>query len=220
MDLVVYDIKDLKKRTLDKNNISDIKDGFIYFTLDIIPILKERYSLLKFMIVDEKGEYIIDIMSDKICFFETEYNKLDDDIKEKISKYNITNVDGKYITAFMYDWQFECDFDCFKNYDPIYEISSKIVWNVERVKRAYKLKIWLDIPKTYVDYCDSISKLIKIFDLDYSKLDIKDEIKELLRSAEKKLLIEYTNQELDLYFKKFCVLFMEKEEFLKNEREK
>lgn len=206
--MIVYNYY-LKPIELNISNYMDgMEDGFIYFSLDALNILKKHFSLIVYELVSDGCEIIIDILTDKICFFVSEYIKLPESVKKEICSYNLSNVTSGFYSEFMYYWQIRCSFNCFKQSSIKYSLGNEILSDDELVKKCIKSKVWIDMPKNYEEFCEVISFLIDLFEIRYNELDIKKEIKELLRSTEHRLLINYTDDELELYTLKFFHLFL------------
>lgn len=208
-NIVVYDLFDFRKRKLDTKNLDDdITCGFIYFSYEALKILSQHYSIIGYCMLSSFRRFPIDILSDKICLFEGVFNSLDESVKDEVSKYNIFDVTKGYLSTFMNDWQFKCDFNCFDNHGKLIKLSSKIIGTKKYLNKALTDKTCIYYPTCYVDFCNVVSSLINLFELNYLELDWETNIKEIISSCIKKLYIRLTMDQMYEFIDSLCVYLL------------
>lgn len=196
-------------RKIDESNYNDDVDaGLIVFDKKCMEYLKERYIFLELQMVDmhTKDSILVDILNDKIVFWEGEFNKLPYEVKKKLEKYNIKSKLNRIISKPMFEWQLNANSD-YEKYEFPYQMLGKYILK-NCFELAYESRISTELPETCDDLRDKVNNLLKFFSIKYSQL-FRDEVgyKELekvlnnkykLNSAKSKGLFDY-----------FCYILLE-----------
>lgn len=95
-------------RPINENNWNDDMDaGLIAFDKKCLKYLKKRYLFIEYHMVDlfNQKSVLVDILDDKVVFWEGEFNQLPFEVKKDLEKYNIKTPSEKLMTPAMFDWQ-------------------------------------------------------------------------------------------------------------------
>ncbi len=206
---IVYSFPSFEKRGLNLRNYNDdIECGFLYFTKESLEKLKDKYVIIGYYIIDkiEKTRHLIDVMNDKISFFEGEFNQLHNEIKDDLLNYNIVSQ-KPYYTEFMFKWQFCCDLNVYNMNDAI-----KMFSFINRKETCLDICIEKNLniyfPSSYLELCEVVRNIIILFDMDYMNMDFVPDYKHLLYSLENRLLINFTEKDVYVYFVNFCRIIL------------
>ena len=158
-------------RNIDESNWNDDVDaGLIVFDKKCLKYLKERYIFLEFAMIDmyTKDSILVDFVSDKIVFWEGEFNKLPYEVKKELEKYNIKKKMNGIISPAMFEWQLNGNLD-YGKYEPYYQKLGKYVLE-NYFDIAYESRISTELPETYKDLIEKVNELLNFFSLEYKKL--------------------------------------------------
>lgn len=158
-------------RNIDESNWNDDMDaGLIVFDKKCLKKLKERYIFLEFAMIDihTKDSVLVDFVSDKIVFWEGEFNKLPYEVKKELEKYNIKKKMNGIISHAMFEWQLNCNLE-YGKYEPYYQKLGKYVLE-NYFDIAYESRISTELPETYKDLIKKVNELLKLFSLEYEQL--------------------------------------------------
>lgn len=210
-EIVVYDLRTLEKRKLNTKNFDDDTTcGFVYFSFEALRILNQHYSIIGYCMISSSRRFPVDVLSDKICLFEGVFNSLDESVKKEISRYNLTDVTKCYLSGFMNDWQFKCDFNCFERHGELIKLSSKIIGSRKQLNKAIVNKTCIYYPVNYIGFCEVVSSIINLFELNYLELDWETNIKEIVSSCIKKLYIKLSLDQMYEFIDSLCIYLIEK----------
>lgn len=158
-------------RKINESNWNDDMDaGLIVFDKKCIKYLKERYIFLEFAMVDmyTKDSVLIDFVSDKIVFWEGEFNKLPYEVKKELEKYNIKKKMNGIISPAMFEWQLNGNLD-YEKQEPYYQKLGKYILE-KHFDVAYESRISTELPETYKELIEKVNDLLKFFSLEYKQL--------------------------------------------------
>lgn len=158
-------------RNIDESNWNDDMDaGLIVFDKKCLKYLKERYIFLEFAMIDmhTKDSILVDFVSDKIVFWEGEFNKLPYEVKKELEKHNIKKKMNGIISPAMFEWQLNGNLD-YGKYEPYYQKLGKYVLE-NYFDIAYESRISTELPETYEDLIEKVNELLNFFSLEYKKL--------------------------------------------------
>lgn len=158
-------------RNIDESNWNDDMDaGLIVVDKKCLKYLKERYIFLEFAMVDmyTKDSILVDFVSDKIVFWEGEFNKLPYEVKKELEKYNIKKKMNGIISPAMFEWQLNGNLD-YEKYEPYYQKLGKYILE-KYFDIAYESRISTELPETYKDLIEKVNELLKLFSLEYKQL--------------------------------------------------
>lgn len=174
----VISLDSLKIREHTPNNLDDdINAGLVIFKKEIINILKADYYFYDLMIIDKynvNDTYLIDILDDMVVFWEGEYNKLPNDIKDKIEVFNYVPSEIKgIISPGMMAWQLEADWNYYKKLYPEQLLAMEIRENY--FNSAIEIGITFLIPNTLTEFKNFIINIEKITGIKLSLFNSKHE---------------------------------------------
>lgn len=158
-------------RNIDESNWNDDMDaGLIVFDKKCLKYLKERYIFLEFAMIDmyTKDSILVDFVSDKIVFWEGEFNKLPYEVKKELEKYNIKKKMNGIISPAMFEWQLNGNLD-YGKYEPYYQKLGRYVLE-NYFDIAYESRISTELPETYNALIEKVNELLKLHSLEYKQL--------------------------------------------------
>lgn len=203
----VVDMGSLEVRKHNPNNYDDdTQAGFVIFKKEVLDILKNDYYIYDLTIIEKddiQNNIIIDILSDKVVFWEGEYNKFSDEMKNKIDSFNyIPEPIENIISPAMMAWQLEVDWNYHKKLFP-----NQMLANLIRKKyfnNAIDVGISFYEPNNIIEFREFILKLESITKITLGNFnpEIKD-VKNLYNIYGKNEITLSESEIVELY-QKYC----------------
>lgn len=132
----------------------DRTEGFVCFKPDVIKLLQQKYVFFDLQMFDKndiQNRYLIDILDDKVVFWEGEYNKLPSSVKEEIDVFNfIPQTPKGIVSEAMAAMQLEGDWNWDRKLSPDYLLANKL--------REYMFNRAFDVGLSFIEP-QSISEL-------------------------------------------------------------
>jgi hypothetical protein len=203
----VVDLGEFKPRKHNFNHFNgDTIEGFVCFRPDVINVLKEYYFFYDLQIVEKKNinnTYLIDVLGDKIVFWEAEYNKLPKEIKNKIDFYNYVPKDiNGIISEAMSAMQLEVDWDWDKKLSPSLTLANLIREKV--FNRALDIGLSFIEPQNMSDLKKFILKIESLTNVRLERFNQNsEEVKQLISIREGSEIKEALS-DLNLLYQKYC----------------
>lgn len=206
-DIKVIDLATNEGRRHNPNNFNDDTDaGLVVFDKDVINIIDNYYYVYDLMIYDKiniDNYYLIDILDDYVVFWEGEYNKLPEIIKDEIDSYNILPDKQKgIISPGMFAWQLGADWNYYKKLYPEQLLAMKV--KETSFNKAIEIGMTFLIPKNLLVFKHFIEKMEEITDIRLSIFNSKLEDVQLLNKIASGEFVEIAYDELKLLFRKYC----------------
>ncbi|GAB3059190.1 hypothetical protein ACFOU0_04750 [Salinicoccus sesuvii] len=150
-NIKVVDLNSSTARSLDSTHYNgDTTEGFVCFQKEVLDKLKIHYYLYDVVIINKENtenQYLIDVLDDKVVFWEAEYNKLPISIKDEIDSYNFIPKDMTgLISPAMAAMQLEVDWNWSEKLQPSQKLSYKL--------REDNIKKSIDMGLTFYDPTD------------------------------------------------------------------
>lgn len=206
-NIQVLDLNDLKPRSHNSSHYNgDTIEGFVCFKPEVINILKGYYYFYDLQMVDKnniENTYLVDVLGDKVVFWEAEYNKLPDFIKDQIDTYNFVPIDKKgVISQAMSAMQLEVDWNWDKKLTPEYILANLI--RERSFKRAIDMGLTFIEPKTEAELRDFILKVesltsVRLERFNPNSVDVKQLI--IIRDGDN---FEESTNDLKILYQKYC----------------
>lgn len=191
-----------------ENLDDDMEAGLVLFKEDVMDILEKYYYFYDLVMYDKENienKYLVDVLDDKVVFWEGEYNKLPNFIKSKIDKFNYgSNEEIGIISPAMKAWQLDVDWDFHLKFTPEQELARLI--KLKFFNAAIELDLSFQLIKDkdkLSDFIKKIEKLTKI-KIEIFNQDTKD-VKELLKIRNKEK-VKINTEETKLLFRKYCIV--------------
>jgi hypothetical protein len=205
-NIQVLDLKDLKPRMHNSDHYNgDTIEGFICFKPEVINILKEYYYFYDLQMVDKsniENSYLVDVLGDKIVFWEAEYNKLPTSVKDKIDPLNFVPEDKKrIISEAMSSMQLEVNWNWDKKLSPEYSLANLI--RERAFKRAIDISLSFIEPKNNEDLKDFILKIEALTSIKLERFNSSaEDVRRLISIRQGSNLEE--SVDLTLLYQKYC----------------
>lgn len=181
-NIKVIDLGTHEIRNHNPNNYNgDTDEGFVIFSSDVISILEDYYFFYGIEMIEKENvenTLLVDYLGDKVVFWEAEYNKLSQKIKDKIDKYNIT-IDvskDRFISKAMFTMQLEASW----NWDKELEPDKKLGYDIKNLMfdKAININLNFIYPKNtnkLKEFINSIENLtnikLEVFNTNASDVD-------------------------------------------------
>ncbi|GCL74901.1 hypothetical protein PN4B1_48870 [Paenibacillus naphthalenovorans] len=205
-NIQVLDLKDLKPRMHNSSHYNgDTIEGFICFKPEVINILKEYYYFYDLQMVDKsniENSYLVDVLGDKIVFWEAEYNKLPTSVKDEIDPFNFVPEDKKrIISEAMSSMQLEVDWNWDKKLSPEYLLANLI--RERAFNRAIDISLTFIEPKHKEDLRDFILKIEALTGIKLERFNTSaNDVKRLISIRQGSTLEEPVD--LKILYQKYC----------------
>lgn len=186
----------------------DTVEGFVCFKKDVINVLKEDYYFYDLQIIEKnntRNSYLIDVLEDKIVFWEGEYNKLPEVVKDSIDSYNFVPLDisnnRNLISSSMAAMQLSADWNWHLKLPPQYLLANSIRENY--FKRAIDMDLTFIDPQNELDLKNFILKIELLTEIQLSNFKASSDVNRLLeiRNSGQKNKV---SQDLRLLYQKYC----------------
>lgn len=206
-NIQVIDLTNLNIRKHNFNHYDgDTIEGFVCFRPDVINVLKEFYYFYDLQMVDKMNidnTYLVDVLEDKIVFWEAEYNKLPNQIKDKIDSYNFVPKDKKGFTSeAMFAMQLEANWDWDKKLSPEYKLANLI--REKAFSRAIDLGLSFIKPQDEEDLKGFILKIEALTNIKLEKFNQNSEEVKTLINIRQGRNLGINLKDLNLLYQKYC----------------
>lgn len=206
-NIQVLDLTDLTPRPHNSSHYNgDTIEGFICFKSEVINVLNGYYYFYDLQMIDKnniENTYLVDVLGDKVVFWEAEYNKLPDFIKEQIDPYNFVPVDKSgIISQAMSAMQLEVDWNWDKKLSPEYMLANLI--RERAFKRAIDMGLTFIEPKNEAELKEFILKVesltnVKLERFNSASVDVKQ-----LNNIRNGANMDKSVNDLKLLYLKYC----------------
>lgn len=206
-NITVLDLNNLHPREHNSNHFNgDTIEGFVCFKPEVISILKEYFYFYDLQLVDKNNNdntYLVDVLGDKVVFWEAEYNKLPDYIKNKIDFFNfVPNNKNKIISPAMSAMQLEVDWNWDRKLTPEYMLANLI--REKAFKRAIDAGLSFTEPQNKDELKDFILKIEFLTNVSLEMFNSSsDDVKQLI-NIRNGSNISSPVEDLKLLYLKYC----------------
>lgn len=212
---VKYEGRNIKVISLDtgkvrqhnpRNYDDDMNAGFILFKKEVLDILKEHYYIYHLTMYDKKNienKYLVDILEDKVVFWEGEYNKLPISIKDKIDSFNFgADNESGIISPGMMAWQLNVDWNFHLKLYPEQQLA--FVIKAKYFNAAIENGLYFTVPENLQEFKEFILKVEKVTEVSLIKFNQShDDVKKLMQISKGELKsLDY--EEMKLLYRKYC----------------
>ncbi|MBM7110587.1 hypothetical protein SAM19_03996 [Brevibacillus laterosporus] len=204
-NIQVIDLGELKPRKHNPGHYNgDTIEGFICFKPEVLNVLEEFYYFYDLQMIDKnnlENSYLIDVLKDKVVFWEAEYNKLPASIKDKVDKYNFVPQNTKsIISPAMSAMQLEVDWNWDQKLTPDYMLANLV--RERAFNRAIDLGLSFIEPKNAADLREFIIKIESLTNIRLERFNINsEEVRKLINIRDGALS---ASAELKLLYLKYC----------------
>lgn len=210
---MVYDETVKSFRKLIKTNYNDdIICGTVFLNREALSEIKKFFYICGYILIDKKHGcmYPIDIHKDKIVIFEGTYNCMPTDLKISLLKYNIKLLPERIWSSFFIQWQFFCDFNAIEKHGSFIKLCSNILNSQKKYSQFISYDVALYEPITYSELCNFIRNILEISNVDICGCDFYADKKYLLDSLNRGYHMNFTDEEITLYFHQISKLIDER----------
>lgn len=175
LDFIIPDNNQLKlvtnsisggTRPINEHNWNDDVDaGLLVFRPACLKMLKKRYIIIELHMIDlfTKKSTLIDIVDDKVVFWEGEFNQLPYEIKKSLEPFNIKTNSKGIISKPMFEWQLNGNLEYDKFEYPYLKLGKNIIENYYDL--ACDMKCSLDLPNNSKELLEKINNILAIYKL-------------------------------------------------------
>ncbi|MCL1702203.1 hypothetical protein [Lysinibacillus sp. Bpr_S20] len=191
-----------------KNYNGDTDEGFVVFSKEAYEALMESYYFYGIEIIDRQDitkSILVDYFPDKIVFFEAEYNKLPDKIKDKIDIYNqkVLYDLNDIISKAMFEMQLNASWGWEKYLEP-----DKLLASLFR-ERYFNISTDRNLSFTYpndlVEFGEFINMIEEISKIRLDRFNQQSaEVIALTKIRDKAYIDELTNASIINLYLKYC----------------
>jgi len=206
-NIKVISLDDRKIRKHNPNNYDDDTNaGFVLFHKDVLKIIKKNYYIYDLTMYDKtniENKYLIDILQDKVVFWEGEYNKLPNSFKDEIDKFNFgSDNESGIISPGMMAWQLEVDWNFHLKLYPEQQLA--FIVKSKFFNAAIENGISFFIPDNINDFKDFILRIENITGTHLERFNQShNDVKNLVKIRDNKME-ELNIKEIELLFRKYC----------------
>ncbi|WP_409290635.1 hypothetical protein [Peribacillus sp. SCS-37] len=203
----VIDLGDFKPREHNFSHYNgDTIEGFVCFKSKVIDVLKNYYYFYDLQMIDKsniQNTYLVDVLEDKVVFWEAEYNKLPISIKDKIDSLNFVPKEKKgIISSAMAAMQLEADWNWDKKLTPELMLANLI--REKSFKRAIDIGVSFIEPKSVKDLSGFIIKIEKLTGIKLERFNTKTEDVERLINIRQGNKLTQRIDNLKTLYQKYC----------------
>jgi hypothetical protein len=205
-EIKVIDLHSLTPRSHNPNHFDgDMVEGFVCFKPGVLDILKEHYYFYDLHIIEKSNinnEYLVDVLDDKVVFWEAEYNKLPTFIKDLIDPFNFIPSDESFISRAMAAMQLEVDWHWDKKLSPDQKLASVI--RERYFNRAIDMGLSFIPPKNFTELKDFILKIESLTGVKLENFNVGSEDVRNLISIRDNQPLSTKIDNLSILYKKYC----------------
>ena len=184
--------------------------GILFFSLDILPFLKENFYNYGMYLVNKKTKQsiLVDILKESIAFWKSEFLKLNEFEQNLFAKYNQRECPKDFISQAMYMWQIEGRVNYNQYMSEYQNLAEYLLLNYKEKVLLNKLTFFP--PENIKELQKFIEKLLKLFDIGLSDLNLKEEQYNIFFN----ILQNKMDKNLDLfeYYNGFCYIIQRRME--------
>ncbi|RKL65808.1 hypothetical protein CR203_18270 [Salipaludibacillus neizhouensis] len=190
------------------NYTGDKEDGFVVFKKEVIKILTQFYYLYDIELIEKENNgnrILVDYFEDKVVLWEGEYNKLPNEIKDKIDVFNYvpSDEDKELISPAMYTMQIEGSW----NWDEKLLPDKKLAYEIKSMffERAIDMQLSFLYPEQLIDLQNFIRKIERLTDIKLENFNLVKDVRSLIQIRDSELKEERLQRVdiLELYMK-YC----------------
>lgn len=205
-NIKVIDLGDLKPREHNFSHYNgDTIEGFVCFKPEVMDVLNNYYYFYDLQMIEKsniQNSYLVDVLEDKIVFWEAEYNKLPNLIKEMIDLFNFIPANSNnIISKAMAAMQLEADWNWDKKLLPEYMLANQI--RERAFKRAIDIGLSFIKPNKTVELKEFILKIEALTNIYLENFKLSSDVKRLINIRQGTNTKEDPNN-LKLLYQKYC----------------
>lgn len=171
LDIMVNSIDGSFRKINESNWNDDVDAGLIVFDKKCLTELKMRYIFVEYHMIDlfNQNSSLVDIINNRVVFWEGEFNQLPYDIKKSLEKYNIKKPSTGIISKPMFEWQLNANIDYDKYEYPYQKLSKYLYENYYNI--LTELKCNMDLPNNKNEFVERINNVLKILNLNIDDIE-------------------------------------------------
>lgn len=209
-EISVVDLSTGKIRALNPKNYNDDTDaGLVVFDKVALKLLREYYYVYYLRLIPKTGDVegvLIDVLDDCIVFWEGEFNGLPEEIKKALEKYNIKDKKDGIISDAMFSWQLEASWNFTDKLKPHQKLA--YYFNEHYLQLCFENEMDFVEPENTQELKVFIEKTMKLLQLKIEDLNINAEKKNMLYDILKGKNIQFTKNDLSMFFEGFCYVLL------------
>lgn len=206
-NITVIDLGTFKPREhLADHYDGDITEGLVCFKYETMELLQKYYFFYDLQMFDKndiQNKYLVDVLEDKIVFWEGEYNKLPNSVKDEIDPYNFIPVSPKgIISEAMAAMQLEVDWNWDKKLPPEYLLANLI--REASFSRAIDIGLTFIVPKNVDQLREFIFKIEKLTNISLDRFNTSSKDVQRLSAIRDDKSTEKVPSDIKFLYQKYC----------------
>ncbi len=171
-DISVISLDSQEMRPLNPGNYNDDTNaGLVPFTNDAIDVLRKYYFVYGLQLIPKTSEFssvLVDFLDNAIVFWEGEFNKFPEELKEALVPFNIKEEFKPFISEAMFAWQLGARFDFAEKESFYQQLADYYRQHYEHV--SFENELSFEIPSTVSVFASLITKVLKIANIELEDL--------------------------------------------------
>ena len=154
-----------------KNYNDDTNAGLVPFKKEAITVLRNYYFVYGLRLIPKSNDFssvLVDFLEDAIVFWEGEFNKFPNELKEELVPFNIKEVFKPFISKAMFAWQLGARFDFAEKENFYQQLADYYRQHYEHI--SFENELSFEIPSTVSDFASLITKTLKIANIKLEEL--------------------------------------------------
>lgn len=182
-DISVISLDNQEMRALNPNNYNDDTNaGLVPFKTDVITVLKKYYFVYGLQLIPKSNEFpsvLVDFLDNAIVFWEGEFNKFPDELKNELKPFNIKDIFKPFISEAMFAWQLGARFDYAEKENFYQQLADYYRSHYEHI--AFEEELSFEIPNTTEELATIITKTLKIANIKLEDLRLVPDKQDLFK---------------------------------------
>ncbi len=163
-----------------KNYNDDTNAGLVPFKKEAITVLRNYYFVYGLQLIPKSNEFssvLVDFLDNAIVFWEGEFNKFPNELKEELVPFNIKEMFKPFISEAMFAWQLGARFDFAEKENFYQQLADYYRQHYEHI--SFENELSFEIPSTVSDFASLITKTLRIVNIKLEDLRFVPEKQDL-----------------------------------------
>lgn len=163
-----------------KNYNDDTNAGLVPFKKEAITVLSNYYFVYGLQLIPKSNEFssvLVDFLDNAIVFWEGEFNKFPNELKEELMPFNIKEMFKPFISEAMFAWQLGARFDFAEKENFYQQLADYYRQHYGNI--SFENELSFEIPSNVSDFALLITRTLKIANIKLEDLRFVPEKQDL-----------------------------------------